>query len=169
MTTAILTTRRLDLERIGLRHQPALFHLLTDPAVHRHFPKTPDRAEAQALYEKIRQRYATDGYCFWAVMRKRDARFLGICGLLTQRIDGQREVEVGYRFSHHHWNRGYATEAAKGCMDYARDRLGLASIISLIRPANRPSIRVAEKNGLRLEKETRFHGLPHLVYRRCLD
>jgi RimJ/RimL family protein N-acetyltransferase len=168
MDTTILTTWRLRLERIGLRHQPALFDLLTDPVVHRHFPKTPDLSEAQAIYEKIQQCYATDGHCFWAVMRRSDAIFLGICGLLTQWIDGQAETEVGYRFSHHYWNRGYGTEAAQGCIDYARERLGLFSIISLIRPTNRPSIRVAEKNGLRFEKETRFQNLPHLVYRLSL-
>jgi RimJ/RimL family protein N-acetyltransferase len=168
MTTIILTTRRLRLERIGPQHQLVLFDLLTDPEVHRYFPKTPDLAEAQAFYDKVQQRYATDGHCFWAVIRKSDAIFLGICGLLVQRIDGQAETEVGYRFSHSYWNRGYGTEAAHGCIDYSRERLGRSSIISLIRPANRPSIRVAEKNGLKFEKVTLFQSLPHLVYRLSL-
>lgn len=168
MTTTVLTTHRLCLERIAPRHRPALNDLLTDPAVHRHFPKTPDLDEAQAFYHKVQHRYATDGYCFWAVIRKEDTAFVGICGLLKQCIDDQPETEVGYRIARQYWGQGYGTETARGCIDYARNVLGISSIISLIRPANRPSIRVAEKNGLSLEKETLFQGMTHLVYRLSL-
>ena len=34
-------------------------------------------------------------------------------------------------------------------------------IISLIRPENLPSRRVAERNGMAVEKDTEFVGLPH--------
>lgn len=50
-------------------------------------------------------------------------------------------------------------------MIYARDTLKKESIISLIRPINEPSIRVAEKNGLTFEKDTIFHNLEHRIYR----
>lgn len=52
-----------------------------------------------------------------------------------------------------------------GCIQYGKKVLNLASIISLIRPVNLPSIRVAEKNGLTLEKETVFQNMRHFVYR----
>jgi [ribosomal protein S5]-alanine N-acetyltransferase len=57
-----------------------------------------------------------------------------------------------------------ATEAARACLDYAFSNLGLQRVISLIRPENLPSRRVAERNGMSVEKETIFVGLPHLVY-----
>ena len=132
-------------------------------------PRILDQNESKVFYEKIQDRCKTDGYCFWVVTRRRDNLFLGICGLLSQIIDGQEEVEVGYRISNEFWGHGYGTKAAKGCIEYGRKILKLTSIIALIRPANFPSISVAEKNGLRMEKETIFHNSRHLVYRIDLD
>jgi len=102
---------------------------------------------------------------FWAVIRKDDLKFLGICGLLKQNIDNIDEIEVGYRINDIFWGKGYGTEAAKGCIQYAKDKLKLTSVISLILPENKQSIRVAEKNGLKLEKKSMFHGQIHNVYR----
>jgi len=102
---------------------------------------------------------------FWAVIRKDDLIFIGICGLLKQHIDNIDEIEVGYRINDIYWGKGYGTEAAKGCIQYAKNKLELTSVISLILPENKQSIRVAEKNGLKLEKKSMFHGQIHNVYR----
>lgn len=48
-------------------------------------------------------------------------------------------------------------------MNYAITTLSEDRIISLIRPENLPSRRVAERNGMAVEKGTDFLGLPHLV------
>jgi ribosomal-protein-alanine N-acetyltransferase len=124
-----------------------------------------DRNESVTFFEKIQYRYNVDGYCFWAAIRSTDNVFLGICGLLSQIIDGQKETEVGYRLLDEFWGQGYGTEAAWGCIQYGKKVLNLASIISLIRPVNLSSIRVAQKNGLTLEKETVFQNMRHFVYR----
>ena len=169
MSITIIATNRLRLEKIGAKHKGDLYRLLSNPIVHKYFPKILDQNESKAFYEKIQARYKTDGYCFWAVVRNSDNLFLGICGLLSQIIDGQREVEVGYRISNEFWGNEYGTEAAKACIEYGKEKLKLTSIISLIRPVNLPSIRVAEKNGLKLEKETVFQDTRQLVYRINLD
>ena len=62
------------------------------------------------------------------------------------------------------WNRSYATEAAIACREYAFTTLGLKKVISLIRPVNKPSIRVAEKNGMTVECEIDHKGYEHLVF-----
>ena len=133
--------------------------------MHRYFPKALDNKESEEFYDKVQARYKTDGFCFWAVIRKSDETFLGICGMLSQTIDDKKEVEVGYRFSDEFWGQGYGTEAAAGCIEYARERLKLKSVISIIRSVNKQSVRVAEKNGLKLEKEVIFHDMPHNLYR----
>lgn len=133
--------------------------------MHRHFPKTLNREEAVDFLEKVQARQKEDGVSFWVVIRKDDAKMLGICGLLKQQVDGVVETEVAYRISDEFWGNGYGTEAAAGCMQYAKDMLKCTSVISLILPVNEQSIRVAEKNGLALEKESMFHGLLHRVYR----
>ena len=165
MNQTILKTKRLCLEKIGSEHRDDLYKLLSNQKVHKFFPKALNKEESREFFEKIQNRYQSDGFCFWAVIRRTDKAFIGICGLLSQTIDGKNEIEVGYRLSDKFWNQGYGTEAAKGCIMYAKDELKIPSIISLIQSVNKPSIRVAEKNGLKIEKETMFQELPHLVYR----
>lgn len=106
-----------------------------------------------------------DGYSFWAVIRNDDKKFLGICGLLKQMVDGKEETEVGYRINDKCWGHGYGTEVAKGCLKYAKYVLKIESVISLILPINQQSRRVAEKNNLIYEKESIFHEQLHSVYR----
>lgn len=166
MATIILQTERLRLEVLGEEHFEDLRGLLANKNVHRHFPKVLNRTESREFLEAVQQRFDQSGLSFWAVLRKDDDRFLGICGLLEQQVDNHREIEVGYRILDIFWGEGYGTEAAKGCMEYARTHLGLKSIVSLILEQNTQSIRVAEKNGLQFEKVVKFHGLPHRLYRR---
>lgn len=161
----VLETERLILEELTDKHFEDLFSLLSNKVVHRHFTKTLNRKESEEFLLRVQERYGKDGFSFWAVVRKEDRAFLGICGLLKQHIDAKDEIEVGYRILDTFWGNGYGTEAARGCMEYARDVLKAESVISLIRSVNHQSIRVAEKNGLVLEKETLFHDLPHRVYR----
>lgn len=160
----ILETERLILETIEDNRFEDLAELLANEKVHRLFPKILNRQESHEFLETVRKRQLEDGHSFWAVIRKEDQRFLGICGLLKQYIDETAEIEVAYRINNEFWDQGYGTEAAKGCMEYAK-ALRLSSVISLILPQNVQSIRVAEKNGLKFEKETMFHAQIHHVYR----
>jgi [ribosomal protein S5]-alanine N-acetyltransferase len=161
----ILETNRLSLDEISDERFDDLAKLLANEKVHRYFPKTLSRNESHEFYETVKKRQQEDGVSFWAVIRKGDLQFLGICGLLKQIVDKKEEIEVGYRIDDVYWGNGYGTEAAEGCINYAKDTLELTSVISLILPENKQSIRVAEKNGLKLEKESMFHGRLHHVYR----
>ena len=165
MGKKILTTKRLCLEKINEEHKKDLFRLLSNTTVHKYFPKTLDEKESEEFYAKIQDRYKSDGFCFWAVIRKSDGVFLGICGLVLQIIEGKNEVEVGYRLFDEFWGQGYGPEAARGCISYAKEKLNVQSVISLIRSVNIQSVRVAEKNGLKFEKEVMFHDIPHNLYR----
>jgi len=164
----ILGTPRLTLEEVDVNHLESLIDLLTNKKVHKYFPKTLNKTEALQFYNKMQVRYHDNGYGLWAVLLKPKNRFIGICGLVSQLIDNQTEVEVGYRFLDSFWGNGYATEAAKGSITYAQDILNLESIISLIRDINLPSIKVAKRNGLHFEKDTIFGGSPHRIYRKML-
>jgi RimJ/RimL family protein N-acetyltransferase len=168
MNKTIFETERLKLETINESHFDNLYTLLSNEKVQKYFPKALNKIESKEFYEKIQSKYKDDGYCFWAVIRKSDHEFLGICGLINQIIDGQPETEIGYRLLDTFWCNDYGTEATKGCIDYAKKKLSKESLILLIRSINLPSIRVGEKNGFQYEKETVFHELPHRVYRLML-
>jgi RimJ/RimL family protein N-acetyltransferase len=98
---------------------------------------------------------------FLAVTLNESGEFCGICGLLRQQLEHGEEVELAYHLRPRYHGRGIATEAARGLMDYAFENLDLRRIVSLIRPDNLPSRRVAEKNGLRYERDVVFHGEVH--------
>lgn len=165
MGKKILKTYRLVLEELGKDHFDDLCDLLSNENVHQYFPKTLDKKESSEFLEKVQNRVRADGFSFWAVIRNDDKKFLGICGLLNQMVDGKEETEVAYRINDKYWGHGYGTEAAKGCLKYAKDVLQKKSVISLILPINQQSIRVAEKNNLIYEKESIFHEQLHSVYR----
>ncbi len=63
-----------------------------------------------------------------------------------------------------YWNRGLASEAAQAVRDHAFRDLNLPKVISLIHPDNIASRRVAEKNGMKIERETVFRGFPTQVF-----
>jgi RimJ/RimL family protein N-acetyltransferase len=65
-------------------------------------------------------------------------------------------IEIGYRLARAYWARGLASEAAGAVRDYAFGVLALPRLVSIIDPNNSASIRVAEKNGLRHEKDVIF-------------
>ena len=94
----------------------------------------------------------------------RDAHaVIGYCGF-HHHPEVPGEVEIGYRLHPDYWNRGLITEAARAVRNHAFADLKLPRVISLIHPENLPSHRVAEKNGMKVEKEITFRGFPTLVY-----
>jgi hypothetical protein len=87
---------------------------------------------------------------------------IGYCGLFYfPDIDGQPEIEIGYRLARSAWGHGYATEAALSVRDFAVTTLGIKRLIAMIDPSNLASIRVAEKLGMRYEKEVMLEGYTH--------
>jgi len=100
---------------------------------------------------------------FAMIVRSSDT-LAGYCGFFQQEVDGKMEIEIGYRLQRDFWNRGLATEAARTVRDHGFRDLKLERVMSLIHPENQASRRVAEKNGMILEKETTFRSFPTFVF-----
>jgi ribosomal-protein-alanine N-acetyltransferase len=99
----------------------------------------------------------------FAVVLRENRQVIGYCGFLHH-PEVPTEVEIGYRLDPEYWNRGLITEAARVVRDHGFQHWKLSRVISLIHPDNVPSRRVAEKNGMKIEKEITFRGFPTLVY-----
>ncbi|HEX4782411.1 MAG TPA: GNAT family N-acetyltransferase, partial [Usitatibacter sp.] len=63
-----------------------------------------------------------------------------------------------------HWGKGFAREAAREALRYAFEVMKRDRVISLIRPDNAPSIRVAEAIGEKRVGEVELLGAKALVY-----
>ncbi len=160
----MLETDRLLLREFTFSDADDLALIICDPETMRFYPRPFSREEVDEWIERRISSYEQYGHGVWAVILKDEKKFVGDCGLMIQEVDGVEELEVGYQFNKSYWGRGLATEAARGCMDYAFNQLGRRRIISMIRPENIPSRRVAERNGLDIEKEVFWKGYQHLVY-----
>jgi len=159
----ILETLRLVVREFSPDEADALARVLSDPQTMRFYPAPFDRADVENWIARNRYRYAKDGHGLWAMILKSTGELIGDCGLTVQDVDGAKEVEIGYHVRRDHWGRGLATEAACACRDYGFSRYA-NRLVSIIRPENLPSRRVAEKIGMNVWKEVLRATLPHLVY-----
>jgi len=160
----ILETSRLILRDLTPSDADGLALVLSDPETTRYYPMRFDRAAVEEWIARQMRRYAADGHGLWAMILKANGELIGDCGLTVQDVEGIREIEIGYHVRRHLWGQGLATEAARACRDYGFARLPVDQLVSLIRPENLQSCRVAEKNGMTVQKEIMWRGLPHLVY-----
>lgn len=115
--------------------------------------------------ERQLARYKEKRYGLQALIHKQTNEFVGQCGLMLQEIDGKQELEVGYHIFKKYWGQGYAPEAAKVFLNYGFANKLAPSIISIIDIRNVQSQRVANKNGLVREKQTKWADLDVFIYR----
>lgn len=159
----------LETDRLRLRHlteddADALFAVLGDPVALHLWPRSYTCDQVADWIRWCQESYRKHGYGLWAVVLKRTGECIGDCGITVQTVDGQPEDEIGYHLQRKHWGNGYATEAAAACRDYAFGELGKSRVISLIMPNHLKSRAVAERIGMRVERETVRKGIPHWVY-----
>lgn len=121
--------------------------------------------ECQKWYEKQFNRYKHDLGGMNVLIEKQTGKLIGHAGLLVQNIDNIPELEVAYSLLPEFWSKGYATEAAKKCRDFAFENNYSDSLISIISLTNKPSENVALKNGMTIDKITQYNGNKVNVFR----
>ena len=129
----MLETDRLILRDLQESDLPALIALNQDPEVMQNFPKLYSQAESLRLYQGIQDEVKAYGYSLWAVEEKDSQKFIGLVGLHHSDLRifaGKEAVEIGWRLRKEFWNRGYATEAAQACLDFAFQQAGLSEVYS---------------------------------------
>lgn len=166
----ILQTPRLLLREFTPEDAGALARVLSDPETMRYYPAPYDRGGVEQWISRNCQRYKDDGVGLWAMVLKStkpqesSGELIGDCGIISQEVEGEQLYEIGYHLRRDLWGKGLATEAAVACRGWAFEHLKTDRLISLIRPENLPSRRVAERNGMTIWKEVNWRGLPHYAY-----
>jgi ribosomal-protein-alanine N-acetyltransferase len=116
-------------------------------------PTLTTLAEAQALLERLDQRFTDRDTIRWAIELVEHGRMIGTAGLL--RFDfAHRHAEVGYEIARQWWGRGLTPEAVLAVIRYGFSVLGLHRIEAGVLPGNHASVRVLQKLGF-LEEGTR--------------
>jgi RimJ/RimL family protein N-acetyltransferase len=160
----ILETERLILREFSSQDAAALALVISDPETMKYYPAPLDQTGVDQWIERNLRRYAGDGVGLWAMVLKTSGEMIGDCGIVRQEVEGEALYEIGYHLRRDYWGQGLATEAAIACREWGFANLKVDRLISLIRPENVPSRRVAERNGMTIWKEVDWRGLPHCVY-----
>lgn len=162
--TVILETQRLVLREIDANDLDFLAQVLSDSEVMHYWPRSFTRDETREWIDKQQKRYRQDGCGYWLVLEKEANQPVGQAGVMMVELEGARRPALGYIIHQPFWRRGYAIEATRACCDFVFNTLDVPCAVALVRPENMPSIGVAEKLGMSVEKRIMFAGFEHLVY-----
>jgi RimJ/RimL family protein N-acetyltransferase len=160
----VLETARLRLREMTRDDLDFVAAMMGDPEVSRYYERRFARSDAEAWLERQLARYARDGHGLWLVVDRASDEPVGQVGLMMQDVDGAVHPEIGWLLHRPFWGRGYATEAALAIREAAFDRWHYDHVISLIRPVNLPSQRVAIRVGMTPGPHTQFHGFETIVF-----
>lgn len=154
-------TQRLRVRELEESDLGAVAAMLADPDVMRYWPRPYTFEEAAEWIRQRRRQYAEDGFSYWLALNRASGAVVGQVGLLMHDVEGVRESGLGYILDRPWWGRGLATEGALGVLQWAFRTQSFAYVACLIRPENTPSLRVAERLGLRADRLVDYKGFVH--------
>ena len=122
-----------------------------DEEVMAFFPSTRTWQETKNFIGRMRQKYSEKGYCYFAIDKLEDETFIGFIGLSEQNYEADFTpcVDIGWRLAKTAWNKGYATEGAKRCLEYGLEKLKINRIYSIAPIINTKSVQVMKNIGMR--------------------
>jgi RimJ/RimL family protein N-acetyltransferase len=151
-------TPRLVIREFREQDAAGLNELQTDPEATRFIGGAWPPGRVKEILPKIIKSYQASQYEWFAVARKEDDAFLGVCWLgplgakWCEALQISTPIELGYRYARRYWGNGYATEAGQAMLRRGFEELELPEIVAIVRPDNVASDRVLNKLGMRYRK-----------------
>ena len=164
----VLETERLYFREMNQLDFNSLCKILQDEDTMYAYEGAFSDKEVQEWLDRQISRYQKWNFGLWAVILKETDEMIGQCGLTMQPWKETEVLEVGYLFNRLYWHKGYATEAAIACKNYAFKILKADEVCSIIRDTNIASQNVAVRNGMTMTdlwtKHYRGIDMPHYRY-----
>jgi RimJ/RimL family protein N-acetyltransferase len=165
---------RLQTERLVLRpfrgsdFEPYL-RAHQRPEVVKHITADGKPLEASTAWRSLAMfagHWTLRGFGSWAVELKSTGEWIGRVGL--HQPEPWPETELGYMIDSPHWRKGYAVEACRASLKWAKAALFRTRLVSYIDPDNIASIAVSRKLGGVLEKRIVLLGRDAEVFAHTL-
>lgn len=121
-----------------------------------------DNLQASIDFLTSYDQYEKFGVGRLAVIDKDTSNFMGWCGLKYS--PDNNEYDIGFRFHRNYWNKGYATETSKKCLDIGFSVLEIEKIVGRAMKENIGSIKVLEKIGMTFKGNFDFEGREGVIY-----
>lgn len=154
----ILETKRLYLREMVLEDIEELSKVLSDPESMQHYPEAFSKDKVGKWIQWNIDNYSKYNHGLWSVILIDGEKFIGDCGITMQIIEKETVPELGFHIIKDYWNKGYATEAALACKEYAFRVLNYPKLFSYTTVQNIPSQKVAEKIGMQKYKVFEKNG-----------
>jgi RimJ/RimL family protein N-acetyltransferase len=165
-TPTVLHSERLTLRELTPHDTPALAQILGDAEVMRFSVRgVLTERETGEFIDWCRISYLAHGFGPWAVVEKSTSTLAGFCGLNAEYVDGEDEVEIGYRLGRSFWGRGLGTDAARMTLAHGFETAQVDSLIAIVEPGNRASIKVIQKLGFNAFIHSQYHQRGVRIYR----
>ncbi|MDB5088249.1 MAG: ribosomal-protein-S5-alanine N-acetyltransferase [Mucilaginibacter sp.] len=150
MNEIFIETSRLILRQWKETDLEPFAQLNMDNDVMGFFPSVLAKEETLVLVNRVTKHIKEYGFGLFAAERKDNNQFIGFTGLSHPRFESHFTpcVEIGWRLSKENWNQGFATEAAKACLQFGFDTLKLSEIYSFTTVSNFRSENVMKKIGM---------------------
>ena len=142
----ILETERLKLRQLEIDDTEFIVELVNTPGWlkfigDRNIKTTEDAI--RYLQNGPMKSYQENGFGLWLVELKEDTKPIGMCGLLKR--DWLEHPDIGFAFLPEFSGMGYAFEMALATVNYAKNKLELATLSAITVPSNEKSIQLLEK------------------------
>ncbi len=151
----LFTTERLGFRNWELSDIDEMYQINSDEKVMEFFPNVSTKKQTIEFVKRMKSQYSKKGYCYFAVDKLEDNTFIGFIGLseLTYNAKFTPCIDIGWRIKSSEWNKGFATEGAKKCLEYALNVLKIEEIYSIAPKINLKSERIMTKIGLKKQYE----------------
>jgi len=163
-------------ERLGFRNWKnkdllPFSKMNADERVMEHFPAVLSIEESNGLVERLTNHYNDFGYTYFATELLENQEFIGFIGLGYQQYETvfTPATDIGWRLKTAAWGKGYATEGAIRCLEYAFNELKLENIIATCTIGNSKSENVMQKIGMIKAREFNHPRLKDFpAYEKCM-
>lgn len=151
----IFTSQRLGFRNWESTDIEEMFQINADKGVMEFFPGIATKEQTIDFIERMKNQFAHKGFCYFAVDKLENGEFIGFIGLSEQTYEAEFTpcIDIGWRIKRNEWNKGFATEGAKRCLDYALNDLKIKEIYSIAPKINTKSEHIMTKIGLKKQYE----------------
>ena len=139
----VIETEHLLLREMTEDDFPALYKVLADSDIMKHYPYVFDENRVRNWISRNIERYRVFGFGLWAVRLKATGEMIGDCGLTMQLIGGEIKPEIGYHIIKDKQRKGYAKEAAIAVRDWTFYNTPFNVVYSCMKHTNEPPYKTA--------------------------
>lgn len=147
---SIITTSRLNIRNWREDDISSLIQMNQDEEVMKYFPSIMSEEASLHFFKRVQQHFTKNGFGLFVIEDVTSREFLGFTGFMIAEFESSFTpcVEIGWRFRKQFWGRGYATEAAKACLDYGFTKLKFEKVFSFTSIHNKKSEAVMQRIGM---------------------